>query len=167
MSHPASLRRPIYPIKKTLLTLGVLAMSGAIPAALLPSPASAATTPVVYASDNGWSSASVHPAWIWIGEGGSPAAHIRHWSTWDQGEPSPHATANGTLWTDNCLPNCAEGKESAHRLLVTLSAVRTHRGDRYYSRMTWYTPGYRLYGQHTSTAVLHYGPTGGTMPFWH
>jgi hypothetical protein len=51
--------------------------------------------------------------------------------------------------------------------VVTLSVVKTRNGVRYYSRMSWYTPGYRLYGYHTSTAVLHYSPTAGTIPFWH
>ena len=33
--------------------------------------------------------------------------------------------------------------------------------------MTWYTPGYRLPSYHTSTAVLNYSATGGTVPYWH
>ena len=99
--------------------------------------------------------------------GRHPGAHIRYWSTWDKGEPTPHATSNGTPWVNNCIPNCAQGKESSHHLVVTLSAVRTHNGVRYYSRMTWYTPGYRLYGYRTSTAVLHDSATRDTVPYWH
>ncbi len=150
---------------KTLIAAGVLAASIGAPAALMPAVAFAATTPVVYASGTGgWSHRSVRPSWILIGMGGAPGAHIGHWSTWDKGEPDPHASANGTLWVDNCVPNCAQGKESYHRLVITLSAIKTHSGVRYYSRMTWYTPGYRLPGYHSSTAILHYSGPG---PYWH
>jgi hypothetical protein len=156
---------------KTFIAAGVLAASIGAPAALMPtaaSAASAATTPVVYASGTpGWGNHSVRPSRILIGMGGAPWAHIGQWSTWDKGEPLPHATANGTLWVDNCVPNCAQGKESDHHLVVTLSVVRTHNGVRYYSRMAWYTPGYRLPGYQASTAVLHYSATEGTGPYWH
>jgi len=95
-------------------------------------------------------------------------AHTWHWSTWDKGEPNPHATSAGTLVVDNCVPNCTQGKTSYHKLVVTLSVVKTHNGVRYYSRMTWYTRGYRLPGYKTSTAVLHFSTlAGGTMPYWH
>ena len=130
--------------------------------------AGSSMAPVVYArGTGGWSHRSVRPSWILIGMGGTPGAHIRYWSTWDKGEPTPHATSNGTPWVNNCIPNCAQGKESSHHLVVTLSAVRTHNGVRYYSRMTWYTPGYRLYGYRTSTAVLHDSATRDTVPYWH
>jgi len=39
----------------------------------------------------------VRPSWILIGQGGAPVAHTWHWSTWDKGEPNPHATSAGTL----------------------------------------------------------------------
>ena len=154
-------------VLKALVTAGAVTAGLGVPALVMPTAASAATTPVVFARVSGWSPASIRPAWILIGEGGSPTAHIPHWSTWDKGEPNPHATANGTLWTDNCLPNCAQGKESVHRLVVTLSVVKTHRGVRYYSRMTWSTPGYRLPGSRSSTVVLHYSASGGNPAFWH
>jgi hypothetical protein len=149
---------------RVLIGTGALAAGVAVPAVVVPAAAEAATTPVVSASVAGWSHLSVRPAWIYIGEGGSPVAHVGHWSTWDRGEPSPHATAHGTLWTNNCLPNCAQGHQSPHRLLITLSVVKTHRGVRYYSRMSWSTPGYRLPGAHSSTVVLHFGSSG--APFW-
>jgi hypothetical protein len=57
---------------------------------------------------------------------------------------------------DNCIPNCAQGTTSYHEVVVTLSVVKNHNGVRYYSKMTWYTPGYRLFGQQTSTATLHF-----------
>ena len=168
MGHrtPSRPRKPIMP-RSLLIAAGALAAGVAsvgIPAAIMPTVAEAATTPVVSANMNGWSHLSVRPAWILIGEGGSPEAHVGQWSTWDKGEPNPHATANGTLWTDNCIPNCAQGHESGHRLVITLSVVKTHHGVRYYSRMSWHTPGYRLPGAHASTVVMHFGT--GNPPFW-
>ena len=72
-----------------------------------------------------------------------------------------------TLVPLNCIPNCAQHKVTSHRLVVTLSVVRTDNGVRYYSRMAWYTSGYRLYGYRTSTAVLYYSATSGTVLYWH
>ena len=64
------------------------------------------------------------PAWVIIGQGGAPMAHTWYWSTWN----SQVAKSTGTLWTDNCIPNCAYGKESYHKLDVTLSVVKYHNG---------------------------------------
>lgn len=142
-------------------------MALATPAAAVP-PASAAVAPVIYNSGAGWYNPDVRPAQILIGQGGAPVAHTGHWSTWDKGEPDPHATAAGTLLVDSCIPDCAQGTVSYHPLTVTLSAVKTHDGVRYYSKMTWHTPGYRLPGYKTSTAVLHFSiPAGASSPGWH
>ncbi len=150
-------------ITSALLVLGL----GAGAAAATAGAASAATTPVVYASGSGgWTHPSVRPAWIYVGQGGSPMAHTWHWTTWAK-NPGPHAWTRGTLWTDNCIPNCALGKESYHPLTVTLSRPKWHSGVRYYSRMKWYTPTYRFpNGSHT--AILNYSVTPpGTAPYWH
>ena len=40
-------------------------------------------------------------------------AHTWWWNTWS----STVAKSTGTLWVDNCIPNCALGKESYHHLL--------------------------------------------------
>ena len=154
-------------MRKLLITIGaafaVLAFIG-VPAVT----ASAATAPVIYNYDSGWHNANIRPAWIIVGQGGAPGVHTWHWSTWDKGEPNPHATSAGTLLVDNCVPNCAQGKTSYHTVVVTLSVVRTHNGVRYYSKMTWYTPGYRLPGYTTSTATLHFStPPGASVPGWH
>jgi hypothetical protein len=90
-------------------------------------------------------------------------AHTWWWNTWN----STVAKSTGTLWVDNCIPNCALGKESYHHLFVTLSGVKYHNGRAYYSQMTWYTPGYRTFGSHRSTLVLHFSTQGGTVPGWH
>ena len=156
-------------MRKLLIATGAalagLAIIG-VPAVTAPA-ASAATTPVIYNYDSGWHNADVRPAWVIVGQGGAPVVHTGHWSTWDKGEPNPHATSAGTLLVDNCVPDCAQGKTSSHKLVVTLSVVKTHNGVRYYSRMAWYTPGYRLPGYKTSTAVLHFSiPRGASVPGW-
>ena len=32
------------------------------------------------------------------------------------------------VWVDNCIPDCALGKTSYHKLYVTLSGVKWHKG---------------------------------------
>ena len=53
---------------------------------------------------------------------------------------------------------------------VTMSGVGYHNGRAYYSVMTWYTPGYRMYwnSRWSNTAVLHfrYYAPGTTSPGW-
>lgn len=114
--------------------------------------ASAAPLPVLYNNANGWSSPTVKPAWIIIGNGGAPGAHTWHWNTWS----STTATSTGTLWVNSCVPMCSNGKESYHKLYVTLSWVKTHGTVKYFSKMTWYTPDYRLPGYKTSTVTMFY-----------
>ena len=157
-------------MRKLLIAIGA-ALAGLVligVPAVAASVASAATTPVIYNYASGWHNADVRPAWIIVGQGGAPMAHTWHWSTWDKGEPNPHATSASTLWVVNCVPNCGQGTTSYHKLVVTLSVVKTHNGVRYYSRMTWYTPGYRVPGYKTSTATLHFSiPLGASVPGWH
>ena len=148
---------------RKLLIIGasfaVLALSG-VPAVT----ATAAPVPVVYDYASGWHNANVRPPWVIIGQGGAPMAHTWYWNTWN----SAVARSTGTLWVNNCIPNCALGKTSYHRLFVTLSGVKWHNGRAYYSVMTWYTPGCRLYGYKTSTATLHFGILpGASVPGWH
>ena len=150
-------------MRKLLITIGamfaVLAFSG-VPAVT----ASAAPVPVIYNYAAGWQYPAVRPHWVIIGQGGAPMAHTWWWNTWN----SQVARSTGTLWTENCVPNCAYGKESYHKLYVTLSGVKYHTGRPYFSVMTWYTPGYRLPGHKTSTAVLHFGILpGASVPGWH
>ncbi len=149
---------------KTLIAAAAITALGIGVPAVLASTASAAVTPVIYNYASGWHNAAVRPPWIVIGQGGSPMAHTWWWNTWN----STVAKSTGTLWVDNCIPNCALGKESYHHLFVTLSGVKYHNGRAYYSQMTWYTPGYRTFGSHGSTLVLHFGILpGATVPGWH
>ena len=101
-------------------------------------PAHAAYQPVVYASVSGWTHPSTRPAWIYIGQGGSPMVHTWTWSTWGP----TYAYSKGTLWLNNCKPNCALGRNSYYAVGVTLSGRKTHAGVMYYSHMTWRAAGH-------------------------
>ena len=92
----------------------VLALSG-LPVVT----ASAAPVPVIYNYATGWDNPAVRPPWVIIGQGGSPMAHT--W--WSNTRNSQVSRSTETLWIDNCVPNCAYGKESYHKLYVTLSGV--------------------------------------------
>ncbi len=143
-----------------LAVLTLLSLAAVTP--LAATAASATTTPVVYNYASGWNSPTVRPQWVTIGQGGSPMAHTWYWNTWGTWT----AKSTGTLWTNNCIPNCALGKTSYHKLYVTLDWIKWHGSTRYFYRMKWYTPGYHLRG-YSSTAVLHFGLQGGTAPGWH
>jgi hypothetical protein len=149
-------RKPMRALRP-LIAAGLVIGSAAFPIAAAAT-ASAAVTPVIYNDAAGWHDAAVRPKWVIIGEGGTPNAHTWHWSTWD----SRDAISAGTLWVDSCLPNCAAGRPSYHKLTVTLSHVKYHDGHAYFSVMTWYTPGYRIYGYKTSTATFRFNARG----FW-
>ena len=149
---------------KTLIAAAAITALGIGVPAVLASAASATVTPVVYNYASGWHNADIRPGWVIIGQGGSPMAHTWYWNTWN----SSDAKSTGTLWVNNCVPNCAQGKTSYHKLYVTLSGVKYHDGRAYYSVMTWYTPGYWLRGYWTTTATLHFSTLpGASVPGWH
>jgi hypothetical protein len=92
-------------------------------------------------------------------------AHTWHWNTWGP----KTATSTGTLWTNNCVPNCAQGKTSYHKLYVTLYWVKWHNGQPYFYGMKWYTPGYKMkmHGSWSSTTYWHFSTyPGGSVPGW-
>jgi hypothetical protein len=123
--------------------------------------ASAAPLPVTYSQ--GWSQAAVKPSWIRLGAGGGVMAHTWYWEQWN----AKTAESNGTLWINKCVPDCAAGHYSYHKLQVVLSDVKTHDGRAYFSVMSWYTPGYQLAGAAKgTTAVMYYITAGGTIPGW-
>ena len=91
-----------------------------------PAAAQAATVPVIYNYADGWRYPTVRPQWVTIGQGGSPMAHTWYWNTWN----AATAKSTGTLWVNNCIPTCAQGKNSYHKLYVTLYWVKSHNGTR-------------------------------------
>lgn len=94
--------------------------------------ASASAPPVVYGSGS-YKAATVKPAWIYLGAGGSVQAHITTWSRWD----AKAASGSGTLFTNDCKPDCARGHVSRSALRVALSQVKQHGSTRYFYEMKW------------------------------
>lgn len=124
-------------VKRIITGLASLILAAGLAVGLV-SAAQASTVPVIYGYAYGWTTPQVRPAFIAIGEGGSPWAHTWHWNAWN----TTHAKSTGTLWVNNCRPYCAIGKISYHKLYVTLSGIKYHNGRAYYSVMKWYTPGF-------------------------
>jgi hypothetical protein len=147
------------------VALAITSISGLVAVTAVAASA-AGKPPVIYNDSNGWLTPQVRPAWILIGEGGSPMAHTWHWNTWN----SKAAKSTATLVTNNCIPNCAYGKDSYHKLYVTLSGLKHHNGRAYYSVMTWYTPGFSMFSghqwSHTLTMHFRYYAPGTTSPGW-
>ena len=87
--------------------------------------ASAATRPpVIYNDSNGWLTPQIRPAWILVGQGGSPMAHTWHWNTWN----SKAAKSTGTLVTNNCIPNCAYGRDTDLKFAMSEGLTRAASG---------------------------------------
>jgi hypothetical protein len=140
-----------------------LALFGTTALAAAGAQASAVPVTKVYTNDE-WHYPAVRPAWIPLGEGGSPGAHTWYWSSWG----SSYARSHGTLWIDNCVPNCAYGHESYYSLYVTLTYPKYHYSTRYFSHMVWYAPGYwfRNGSHYSHYYVLNFYQSYAT-PYWH
>jgi hypothetical protein len=149
-------------VKKIIAGIGALALSAGLSLGLS-SAAQASIVPVIYNYTNGWASPQVRPALVTIGQGGAPYAHTRHWNAWN----ATRAKSTGTLVTDNCIPNCALGEPGYHKLYVTMSGIKYHKGRAYYSVMKWYTPGSVVFGQRSSTVTFHFRKfPGGNFSGW-
>jgi len=90
-------------------------------------------------------------------------AHTWWWNTWN----STVAKSTRDPLGGQLHPQLRAGQGKLPPPVVTLSGVKYHNGRAYYSQMTWYTPGYRTFGSHRSTLVLHFSTQGGTVPDWH
>ena len=83
---------------------------------------------------------------------------IQHWSQWT----ASSAFSRGTLWVDNCIPNCAAGHYTRYPAEVSLSRVAAHGEVSYFSRMRlrYYHTSARDYGFRWGTY------RGATIPLW-
>jgi hypothetical protein len=56
------------------------------------------------------------------------------WTEW-----TDSAAGHGTLWENQCVPNCAEGKFAKYPVAVALSAVRSSADGPWFSllKLTW------------------------------
>ena len=98
--------------------------------------------PVAYNGQDGWGHGTVRLPVIYVG-GPDTFLRVQHWSHWT----ARSAFAWGTLWVDNCQPNCAAGHYVKYPASVSLSAW-PHRGVSYFSWMTlrYYHTSARDYG---------------------
>jgi hypothetical protein len=92
--------------------------------------ASAPRLPVAYNGLDGWAHGRVKLAVIYVG-GSTAFLRTPHWSQWTRSA----ASTRGTLWVDNCKPNCASGHFRTYPAQVTLSGVADRKGVTFFSRM--------------------------------
>jgi hypothetical protein len=119
--------------------------------------AAAGRLPVAYNGQDGWRHGTARPSTIYVG-GPDTFVRIQHWSHWT----ATSAFSWGTLWVDNCSPNCAAGHYTRYPAEVGLSRVAAHQGVSYFSRMRlrYYHTGARDYGFRWGTY------RGATIPLW-
>jgi hypothetical protein len=139
----------------------VLAVTAAGTAAALtthPSPSPLARRlPVAYNGLDGWQHGRARLAVIYVG-GTTAFLRIPHWAHWTR----TSAATRGTLWVDNCQPDCASGHFRTYPARVTLSRVAYRKGVLFFSRM-------RLRYQHSGGREYRYRwgtYPGATAPLW-
>src|ERR1700735_1904696 len=72
--------------------------------------------PVADNGEDGWGRGTVRLPVLYVG-GPDTFLRVQHWSHWT----ASSASARGTLWVDNCQPNCAAGPYLKHPASVSLS----------------------------------------------
>ncbi|HTT50890.1 MAG TPA: hypothetical protein VMH35_05800 [Streptosporangiaceae bacterium] len=140
------------------LILAVTAAGTAAALATSRSPgASTARRPVAYNGLDGWAHGRARLAVIYVG-GTTAFLRTPHWSRWS----GSSAATTGTLWVDNCQPNCASGHFRTYPAQVTLSRVAYHKGAAFFSRM-------RLRYEHSGRRDYRFRwgtYSGATVPLW-
>jgi hypothetical protein len=113
--------------------------------------------PVAYNGQDGWGQGTARLSTIYVG-GPDTFVRIQHWSQWT----ASSAYSRGTLWVDNCIPNCAAGHYTRYPAEVSLSRVAAHRKVSYFSRMRlrYFHTSARDYGFRWGTY------RGATIPLW-
>jgi hypothetical protein len=113
--------------------------------------------PVAYNGQDGWGHGTVRLSVLYVG-GPDTFVRVQHWSHWT----ASSAFARGTLWVDNCQPNCAAGHYVKYPASVTLSRVAAHKGASYFSRLTL-----RYYHKSARDFRFRWGTyRGATAPLW-
>ena len=123
----------------------------------VPACAGSARLPVGYNGLDGWQHGRARLSVIYVG-GSTAFLRIKHWAQWS----AASAATRGTLWVDNCRPDCASGDFRTYPAQVSLSRVADRKGVRFFSRM-------RLRYQHDGPRVYRYRwgtYPGATVPLW-
>ena len=119
-----------------VLAVAVLALCAAGTAAALTTQssrlplASRVRLPVAYNGVDGWSGGRVRLTVLYVG---GPDTFVRttHWDHWTPAS----AVSHGTLWVDDCRPDCAAGHYHRYPATVTLSRAEHRAGVSFFSRM--------------------------------
>ena len=153
----------------TAIAVAAVAVVG-ISAANTPASASSHGATVVSNYAEGWHHGRVRPATIYFGQGGSPilgaigslGGKLR-WQYWRQGS----AYAQGKLWAENCIPNCAQARYHSRWVSVRLTHVRAHGSHNWFTRMAvkFHRHG-RWHRQHLVFKRYCAGGSCGTVPMW-
>ncbi len=126
MKHP----RFITAVSGLAAAAVALGLSGSAGAATTNPATTAAPRYVVFNCEN---QAQVRPGTVYLAcaDDGAGLTHL-HWTSW-----TPElASAYGTEWQNDCLPNCAEGHVHDYPVVVVLWGSATDRGERRYTDAT-------------------------------
>ncbi len=142
--------------------LAVAVTGAAVFAISVTAASSAQPLPVAYGFDggSGWQHGQVRPREIYFGAGGSLLVRSLTWMSWT----SNSAIGRGVRWADNCRPTCATGTYQKIQAEMTLSRLRSHDGNSYFSLLTmqWFVRAKpRLEIFRWSGNIAHNAP-----PFW-
>ncbi len=119
--------------------------------------AARARLPVAYNGVDGWSGGRVRLSVIYVG-GADTFVRTPHWARWTRAG----AVSQGTLWVDDCRPDCAAGHYRRYPATVTLSRVADRGGVRFFSRMSL-----RYYHGRPRDYRFRWGTyQGATAPLW-
>jgi hypothetical protein len=147
------------------IAIAVIVLAGLTAAAvLIRSGASGASPalPVAYGFDGheGWAGGEVRPGAVYFGAGGSLFVRGLSWASWNQAD----ARGGGIRWADSCVPNCAAGLYARSAAEITLSGVRDHDGQPFFSAMTivWSAGG----TSRRQTFQWSRGTGTSVVPFW-
>jgi len=117
-----------------LVRVSVAALAGLLASFLGVTAAPAATTLPKMQTYNGtgWSGMVKRPAYIVVGQGGSPYAYRPAWSRWT----SSGGKATGKLDLFWCVPT-SSCKGNVHNVTVWATTPRTHKGLVYFAHLTY------------------------------
>ena len=142
-------------IAATLAAAGAAAALSARPSR--PPAAAQARLPVAYNGADGWSAGKVRLTVLYVG---GPDTFVRT-ARWDQWT-GRSAVSHGTLWVDDCRPDCAAGHYRRYPATVTLSRVAHREGVSFFSRMRL-----RYYHGRQRDYRFRWGTyQGATAPLW-
>ncbi len=146
-----------------LIRISAAALAACMASLVALSSAPAAVTPLPKIQAHnvvGWSGMVKRPGYILVHMTGGPSTANLRWSRWT----ATSGKATGKIELFWCVP-IATCKPTTHPVTVWANTPRTHRGARYFSRMTWqYTNARARIKRLAWTFSVQ---PGGSVPSWH